>query len=246
VKDRFSNHASQYAAFRPSYPKELYDFLMINVKKRSSAWDVGCGNGQVAKDLATHFEKVFATDISSKQIENAVQVPNIFYSICPADKSPFPDSSFDLITVAQALHWFTIPEFFTEAERVSKPGGLIAVWGYGLLKIDSSIDPIVADFYTNVIGPYWDAERKLVDQHYQTIPFPFQEFKAPTFQFSFSWSLEEFRGYLTTWSSVQKYLQQHATNPVDDVIEKIKPVWGVDRRVVSFPLFLRIGKVKKS
>ncbi len=245
MKDRFSNHASQYATFRPSYPKALYDFLLANINGRNVAWDVGCGNGQVAKDLAPHFEKVLATDISAKQIENAVHAPNIFYSVCPAGKSSFPSHTFDLITVGQALHWFNIPEFFSEAERVSKQGGLIAVWGYGLLKIGSSIDRHVDEFYTHIIGPYWDSERKLVDEQYQTIPFPFSELSAPKFQFSFSWSLEELHGYLTTWSSVQKYMRQHVANPVDDLIEKIRPVWGVGQRVVSFPLFLRVGKVKK-
>lgn len=244
-KDRFSQHSASYAAFRPSYPQALYDFLLANVSGRDRAWDVGCGNGQVAKDLAPFFRKVFATDISEKQVQNAVQLPNITYSVCPAEETPFPDHSFDLITVGQALHWFRLSAFFEEATRVAKPGALVAAWGYSLLSVGQPIDKEVNRFYTEVIGPYWDAERKLVDQHYQHIAFPFEEVAAPPLSFSFAWTLEQTEGYLTTWSAVQKYIAQNNVNPVVDLIEKIRPHWGSKPRTVSFPLFLRVGRVHK-
>lgn len=244
MKDRFSSHASLYASFRPTYPKALYDFIFSLLKANENAWDVGCGNGQVTRDLAPRFTSVCATDISKKQLENAPAFPNVTYTLCPAHESHFADNSFDLITVGQALHWFRIPEFFTEAKRVGKPDAVIAVWGYSLLKIDTGIDELMTDFYTNKIGPYWDPERKLVDEQYQTIQFPFAEIKAPSLAFSFEWTLEEFAGYLTTWSSVQKYIKQHDSNPVDDLIDQIRPTWGSLRKV-SFPLFTRIGRIKK-
>lgn len=246
MKDRFSSHAQQYASFRPTYPATLYQFLVDVAPSRSMAWDAGCGNGQVAKDLANYFDQVYATDISASQLQRAPKLANVHYSICPAEQSSFQNDQFDLITVGQALHWFRIPDFFKEATRVGREGGIVAVWGYSLLSVDSAIDPIVLDFYKNVVGPYWDPERQLVDQQYKTIDFPFEEIDCPTFQFSFQWSLADLQGYLTSWSSVQKYIAQNEQNPVLDLIAKIRSLWGRDPRNVSFPLFLRVGRVKKS
>src|SRR5258706_9304965 len=104
-KDLFSDHARQYAAFRPVYPMELYDFIFQYVTRFENAWDAGTGNGQVARVLGQSFKNVFATDISAKQIENAVQSENIFYSV-QWEQTSFPPQTFDLICVSQAIHWF--------------------------------------------------------------------------------------------------------------------------------------------
>lgn len=241
-KDLFSNHAAQYAAFRPTYPPELYEFIFRLLKGFGLAWDAGTGNGQVARELSKKFKKVFATDISQKQLDNAYRQENISYEIAGETLS-LPESQFDLITVAQAIHWFDRQKFYQEVKRVAKPDALLAVWGYGLLRISDPIDLIIHEFYTQVIGPYWDKERKLIDEHYKTIEFPFPEIEAPPFAFSFHWSLEELRGYLTTWSSVQKYIRENKTNPVEELMKKIQPLWRVEKTEVRFPLFLRLGKI---
>jgi SAM-dependent methyltransferase len=242
-KDRFSNHSKSYAAFRPSYPESLFDFIEKQVKDKKAAWDCGCGNGQVTKDLADRFENVQGTDISANQIANAVQKDNIRYSVSPAEKTPFSDKQFDLVTVGQALHWFNIPEFFSEVRRVSKPTGVVAVWGYSLLSVEKEIDDVINQFYTSVVGPYWDKERKLVDDRYRTIEFPFQRIDVPTFDFSFQWNLAELQGYLSTWSAVQKFIAQNDEDPVKKVITDLGRLWGDGRRKVSFPLFTRMGKI---
>lgn len=242
-KDLFSGHAKGYAAFRPTYPQPLYDFLERQVKAKGSVWDCGCGNGQVSRDLASRFEKVFATDISATQIANAAQKENIIYSVTPAERTEFADQQFDLITVGQALHWFDIPAFCNEARRVSKPGGVVAVWGYSLLTVDQGIDLFLNHFYTSVIGPYWDKERKLVDDRYRTIEFPFTRIDVPPFEFSFEWTIDDLQGYVTTWSSVQKYIKQNQVDPVEGLINELRPLWGEGKRKVSFPLFVRMGRV---
>ncbi len=239
-KDLFSSHASQYATFRPTYPKELYDFLFSQVKSFESAWDAGTGNGQVARDLSKKFAKVFATDISDKQIENATRAENIFYSVA-GETTSFSDKSFDLICVAQAIHWFDREKFYNEVKRVARPNALLAIWGYGLLSIDFEIDKHIKDFYVNIVGPYWDKERRLIDEQYQTITFPFQEIKTPPFEFSFQWTLPELQGYLTTWSAVQKFIKANNFNPVDGLIEKIRSQWSSETKQIRFPLFTRIG-----
>lgn len=242
-KDLFSERSKQYSTFRPTYPQPLYDFMLKQVKQPLAAWDCGCGTGQVATDLAERFEKVYATDQSANQLANAIQKDNIIYSVSPAEKTSFDDGKFDLVTVGQALHWFDIPAFFSEARRVSKPGGVVAVWGYSLLSVDKQIDAILNHFYTSVVGPYWDKERRLVDERYRTIEFPFRRIDVPVFEFSFEWTLEELCGYLSTWSSVRKYIQQNQSDPVEQVVGELSRLWGGGRRKVLFPLFARMGKV---
>lgn len=124
---------------------------------------------------------------------------------------------------------------------MSKPDGILAVWGYSLLNVNPEIDPIIHHFYTQIIGPYWDQERKLIDEQYKTIPFPFPEIQVPRFEFSFEWSLDHFQGYISTWSSVQKYIKEKEINPVDELIAQLKPYW-IKELKVTFPLFLRLGK----
>jgi ubiquinone/menaquinone biosynthesis C-methylase UbiE len=203
---RFSNHAQQYATFRPTYPKALYDFIFKHVRKFDSAWDCGTGNGQVARDLALRFKKVAATDISEMQLANAIRAENIQYSVA-GEETNFPDSTFDLITITQAIHWLDISKFYNEVRRVGNEKAAIAVWGYGLLHIFPEIDAHLHHFYFNVVGSYWDKERRLIDDHYKTIPFPFEEIVTSSFHISVDWTLPEFQGYLSTWSSVQKYIQ---------------------------------------
>lgn len=244
MKDRFSSHAAQYAAFRPIYPASLYEFILKYVNSNNAAWDCACGNGQVARDLAPRFSLVHATDISQKQLDNAYHASNIRYSIAPAEKTSFPDKSFDLITVAQAMHWLRIPEFFKEARRVGKDESILAYWGYGLFRIGRDVDAIVDDFYTKVIGPYWDPERRLIDDGYSTIMPPFEIIKTPEFEFSFNWTLTELEGYITTWSSVQKYIADRGISPVNELALKLQRFWLRDKPVkVKFPLFLTVCRL---
>jgi SAM-dependent methyltransferase len=244
MKDRFSKQAAGYAAFRPTYPAEFYNFLMDHVSSKVTAWDCGTGNGQVARDLAPRFKEIFATDTSIEQIKKAVAQDNVYYSVAAAEQTGFPKNSFDLITVGQAIHWFRFDEFYAEVRRVAKKNALLAIWGYGLLQIEPSIDTVILDFYSNVIGPFWDPERRYIDEHYRTIPFPFHEIPSRQFTFSFSWSLPELEGYLNTWSAVQKFILANGTNPVDVLIMKMRPMWRNEKMTVSFPLFMRMGRVE--
>jgi hypothetical protein len=128
---------------------------------------------------------------------------------------------------------------------VAKPGALVAVWGYNLLRVDDEVDEILNHFYTHVVGPYWDPARKLVDDQYQHIEFPFAELKLPPFFIPYEWTLAQLHGYITTWSAVQQYMRVQGNNPVDALAAALSPHWRGARQVV-FPIFLRTGKVEKS
>lgn len=246
MKDNFSNHAAVYAAFRPVYPVELYHYLLSLVPVRDRAWDCGCGNGQVASVLADYFKQVDATDISQKQLDHAIKKPNINYQLAPAEKVDIAPGSINLVTVAQAIHWFNFEAFYKEVNRVSKPGSVIAVWCYSLLTINDKIDQVIQHLYADTLGDkYWDPERRLVEDRYQTIPFPFDEIKAPEFSIQVSWTFDHMIGYLNSWSAVQHYIRDNNENPVEKIIAELRDGWGqAEDQDAVFPLYLRVGKIK--
>ncbi len=245
MKDNFSTGSDKYAKYRPAYPAALTAFLSSLAPARQNAWDCGTGNGQMAFALSGLFERVFATDISQPQLDNAIQAENILYSIQPAEQTNFEDDQFDLIVVAQAVHWFNFEKFYAEVKRTARKHAAICLTGYGTIEISQQIDPIITDFYNNVVGPYWDKERSYIDEKYQTLPFPFVEIPAPPFEITLSWTLDRLIGYLNTWSAVKKFITQNGYNPVGELHQKISLHWGnQETRQVRFPLLLRVGRIK--
>ncbi len=245
MKDNFSKQADIYAKYRPGYPQELFDFILTHINNRDTAWDCATGNGQTAKELARRFNKVFATDISETQLLNATRLPNIFYSVQPAEQTNFADNSFDLVTASQALHWFNFDLFYTELHRVLKPGGWFAAWMYGGITITPPIDELKKRHHDVTLGPYWDKERKLVDENYETIPFPLKEISCPAFSMAYEWNIEDLKGYFNSWSALQKFIAVNGYNPVDELMKKIGEHWTEGRMTVRFPLYLRMGQVLK-
>jgi ubiquinone/menaquinone biosynthesis C-methylase UbiE len=246
MKDNFSKQADIYAKYRPTYPQELFDFILNNVKNKQVAWDCGTGNGQAAKELAKYFEKVFATDISHKQIDNAHRSSNIFYSIQPAEQTNFHDNTFDLITVSQALHWFKADNFYAEVKRVAKPGAWLAIWMYNLPSVSTEIDELVnKQLYKNTLGKYWDYERKYVDDNYTTLSFPFNEIETPVFKMQLEWTLKELEGYINSWSALQKFIEVNQFSPVDQLLKQIHPIWKNEKMKIVFPVYIRMGQVRK-
>lgn len=244
MKDNFSSKSSSYAKYRPTYPQELYQFLKEKLDKTEKAWDCGTGNGQVAAELTKFFKEVQATDISQQQLDNAVSQPNIHYSVQPAEKTSFPDNNFDLITVAQAIHWFKFQAFYKEVERVLKPKGIIAVIGYSLFKSNPETDEVILKFYHDIIGPFWDEERRYLDEKYKIIPFPFKEIESPVFEQEYQWTFNHLIGYLKTWSAVKHYEKANGENPVDLIEDELKTTFGAKNKVV-FPILFRSGKLAK-
>ena len=243
MKDNFSTQAAEYAIYRPIYPVELYDFLFKLVEQKDTAWDCATGNGQVARILAQHFRQVYATDISEKQLSQALKLPNILYKVESSDQVNVADQSFDLITVAQAIHWFNYEAFYSEVKRALKPNGLIAVMGYGLMLIDKKVDQVIYKLYEDILGKYWDSERRYIEEGYKTIPFPFEEIATPHFQIKTTWNFNQLIGYLNTWSSLQHYKKANERNPLEYMMIELKEAWGNDaEKEVRFPVLLRVGR----
>ena len=244
-KDHFSGHAAVYREARPHYPDALFDWLAAAAPGRALAWDAGCGNGQASRALAARFAQVHASDPSAQQIANADARANIDYRVEPAEQCALPDASADLVTVAQALHWFDHPRFYAEVRRVLKPGGLIAAWSYADCRVDAAVDAVKHRLYVDLTGPYWLPERDHVESGYRTLPFPFEEFAPPRFELCMHWTLAQFLAYLRSWSASQRYLKATGVDPVALVEADLRAAWGdaAAPRAVRWDFHLRCGRV---
>lgn len=243
-RDHFSIQAREYLRYRPRYPRALVAYLASVCAECSTAWDCATGNGQAALLLTEHFELVIATDGSQAQLDHAIEHPQIDYRQALAYDSGIMSQSMDLITVAQAIHWFSLDDFFREALRVLKPEGILAFWCYSLCRVTPDIDVLMRHFYDHTVGPFWPPERAHIDEGYQEIPMPLPEIISPPFTMQAQWLLSDFGHYLRTWSAVRAYHRQHGTDPVEVLTNALLPLWGDSskRRKVSFPLVVRVGK----
>lgn len=167
------------------------------------------------------------------------------YRVAPAERSGFEARrSVDLVTVAQALHWFDLERFYAEVRRVLKPKGVIAAWAYKLANVTPSIDAIVNHYYLDVVGAYWPAERVLVEK-FEELAFPFPEIAAPRFEMEAQWNADRMIGYLRTWSTTQRFMAANQRDPLDALGKELRSAWGdagESRRVV-WPLTVRLGRV---
>jgi len=241
-KDHFSTQADAYARYRPSYPPALFDWLAEVSPSRGCAWDCATGNGQAAVELARHFARVIATDASEKQIRSAFAHPHVRYHVAPAESPEIDDGSVDLVTVAQAIHWFDLPAFYRQADRVLRPGGILAVWAYGLFHSTPRADEIVRHLYTDIVGPYWPPDRAMIERGYADVHLPFEPVPAPPFQMRLDWSVDDLVGYLGTWSSTQAFKNDRGYDPVDQVRDDLVRAWEAGTRTATWDLIVKVAR----
>ena len=242
-RDHFSGHAAAYERFRPGYPPELFAWLRTLPAARRLAWDVGTGNGQVAADLAADFGRVLASDLSLPQLARARPRRGVLYARAAAESAPLADGSVDLVTASQALHWFDLDRFYAEVRRLLAPGGAIVAWSSSRSEYDPAVSAALATVRERV-RPYWPPERRLVDDEYRTIPFPFHEIAPPALESRVEWDLDQFLGYVGTWSATRRYRAANGHDPVAAERPAIAAAWGDPRtrRTIRFPLHIRAGR----
>lgn len=242
-RDHFAFAASAYASFRPRYPAALFEWLASETRGHERAWDCGTGSGQAAIGLAAHFGSVVATDPSLTQLASAERADGVDYVAMSAEASALGAGTLDLVTVAQALHWFDRARFFAEVDRVLRPGGLLAVWSYGLITIEPAIDARLRHFYSDTLGAYWPSERALVDSGYAGIALPYPELAAPRLAMEASWTLAQMLGFLSTWSAVGRYRAAVGADPLPEFSNDLAPVWGAqEHRQVRWPVTMRAAR----
>lgn len=243
-KDHFSSRAADYAAYRPGYPPELASWLASIAPMKGCALDAGCGSGQLALLLAGHFARVIATDPSAQQIASATPHRHIDYSVARAEASGLPDASIDLLTAAQAAHWFDLPAFFAEASRLLKPDGAVVLISYAGMEHRGPIESIVEHFRLDVLKDYWPPERAMVENGYRDIVLPFTPITAPDFAIEVSWPLAALIGYLDTWSAVRAMEKRIGRSAFEGVAADLAAAWG-DRaicRTIRWPLTILAGR----
>lgn len=244
-KDHFSGVAGKYAEFRPVYPRALFEWIAQNAPRRERVWDCATGNGQAAVMLAEFFGEVVATDASSEQVANATKRETIRYAVASAEKSGLENQSVDVITVAQAAHWFDLPKFYAEARRVLRPDGVVLLWCYGTFRFgQDEIDRLLGEYYHDVVGPFWPSERRYIEEDYRTLEFPLTEFAAPRFDMEAEFTRERLAGYLRTWSATQRFVKAKGIDPVVELDGKLDRCWdrGETMRVISWPISIRAGR----
>ncbi|MBT8077361.1 MAG: class I SAM-dependent methyltransferase [Gammaproteobacteria bacterium] len=240
-KDHFSGHAASYAAYRPQYPDRLFAELAACCAQRRRVWDCATGNGQAARRLARYFEQVVATDASEQQVAAAEPASGVEFRVAPAEESGLADHSVDLITVAQALHWFDIDAFFAEAQRVLAAGGVLAVWSYERCTVNPEIDRIV-DAVFDAVEQFWPPERDIVESGYAGIELPFDPLALPAICMEMRWTADEALGYFRTWSASRRYLSAQGSDPFVALEPGLRAAWGSGRRCMRWPLNLLAGR----
>jgi len=243
--DLFSKQSDDYARFRPTYPEALFNALFAQVTDFECAWDCATGNGQAAFSLAKRFQRVVATDLSVQQIQNAKSHERIEYRCESCEKTSLPNQGVSLITIAQAAHWFRFDEFYREVNRVLKPGGVIALFGYHfstseLPEVDRRIEALAKE----TLGPYWKPQNQILWNGYREIHFPFQEIEFPKIELSVEMSLDALVGYISSWSATQLCREQSGKDPIPPFRDELRTLWGDERKTLrlSWELVGRIGK----
>ena len=238
----FGQVPGQYRAFRPGYPDELFEHLASASSSLGSALDCATGNGQAAVGLAQRFERVAAFDSSAEQIKNAIEHARVEYRVGPAESPPF-DECFDLVTVAEAAHWFDLPVFYDSLAKITHDRSVIAIWGYTYSTVEPRVDACVADLLVRHIDPFWAKGNRVILDRYQSIPFPFQEMPWPDVALRYAWTLDAYMGYIRTWSAVKLFERAHGWDPVVELEAALGEFWQADEsKPIEFELFGRIGR----
>lgn len=242
----FDTGGRDYGAFRPDYPSELAAHLADCAARTGCAVDVGCGTGQLTRHLARHFDRVVGLDPSDDQLRNALPHPRITWRRAGAEDMGLDDGSADLITAAQAAHWFDLPAFYAQVRRAAAPGAVIALVSYGVMELDdAALDARFRRFYDHEAGPFWPPERRLVDDGYAGLYFPFAEIPAPDLSIRRDWRLDEVLGYVATWSSVRRLREAGRQEVLAGFAADLAALWGdPDRpRGVAWPVAMRLGRL---
>ncbi|VDI19628.1 Hypothetical predicted protein [Mytilus galloprovincialis] len=251
-----SDHAKYYAQFRPDYPdtvvKSIVDYCKLSNNDFGTAIDIGCGTGQSTYSLKTYFKNVIGVDVSEKQIEQAkLKYHDIKFTVGPAEDLSFLESgSVNLITTAQALHWMNHEAFYEEVDRVLRPGGVLAVYGYGIpVENKKEAHNLVSHFYSQTLSEYWSKERKFIEQHYQSFHLPYDGWiRNDGLEIVKNWSVDQYTGYITSWSAWQKYLKSYPeSKDLQTLHEQLLSLYPNDEiMTIRWPIFMLLGTKPKA
>jgi SAM-dependent methyltransferase len=195
-------------------------------------------------ELAKRFPSVTAIDINEEQINNAARHDNIEYRVAAAERSGMDANSIDLLTVATGIHWLDLEEFYSEADRILTPQGIIAIWGYGATSITPEIDAVLDQFTGVTLKDYWDDVLWFAWNDYKGLPFPFTTIGDPGFRITKELTLDDLRNYLFTWTTYQRYITERRIDPYEEIRHDLEAAWGDpnQKRTVTWTITMKLGK----
>lgn len=247
ARDTFAKRSDVYAMARPRYPAALYDWIVSRCERHDFAWDCATGNGQAAVDLAQRFAHVHASDISREQVEHGIAAPNIVYAAESAEETSYPDGLFDLVAVAQALHWFDYARFWPEVSRVARPGALFCAWGYAWFRCDPEVERELVLPFRALIEPFWAPNNRLLWHGYRSdeIGFPYERLETPSLSIDLEWSVPELATYMQTWSASKRAAEDPAVGGelarlLDTALARFA---GFPRLPIAMPIAMVAGRV---
>ncbi|KAK2977887.1 hypothetical protein RJ640_022678 [Escallonia rubra] len=254
----FDKQAEIYLDARPNYPSEWYKLLADRTPFHSLAWDVGTGSGQAALGVAEHYEQVIGSDLSEAQLKCAMPHPRVKYIHTQLSMSDDElvtllggEGSVDLVTVAQAVHWFDLPRFYSLVKCVlRKPGGMLAVWGYNDILVSPMFDLVMKRFHDSTL-PFWHPDIQYIFDGYRTLPFPFEdvglgiEGKPLQLDIPKQLSFDGFVGMVRSWSAVITAKERGIDLLSEEVVKEFESAWGGSKliRSVAYKAFMLAGKV---
>ncbi|HTB63811.1 MAG TPA: class I SAM-dependent methyltransferase [Opitutales bacterium] len=222
--------AARYAKYRPYFHPRLMERLVqfTGCARFAHALDVACGTGNSTRALAAVAEKVTAVDASAAMLAQAPALPNVVYQEAAAEALPFADSTFELLTVGLAFHWFEQDTFMREAHRVLAPGGWLFVYNnlfMGALRGCPEFKIWMDEVYLKKYLTPPRTRKKLTPEYSEK--FGFARVGLENFPNEVSVTREQLVGYFLTQSNVIAAVEQ-GSERIDDVA-----TW-IDRSVAPF------------
>jgi len=156
--DVFSNRVENYSKYRPSYPISILEFCKEELKIKSSdiIADIGSGTGLFSELFLKNGNIVFCIE-PNKKMRNVAErtfedYPNFESINAKAEETSLPDKTIDVITVAQAFHWFDIQKTRKEFLRILKPNAyVILIWNERKINTEFSLayEKFILEFAIN-------------------------------------------------------------------------------------------------
>ena len=251
------DHATAYGLFRPVYPLSVSQIILSYMDSNhcsgyEQAVDVCCGSGQSTMLLSPLFKNVCGYDNSPAQISQAkskheTAEGNVTFEIGDAHFLPVESSSVDLLTCAMGWHWLAPEMFYSEAKRVLKPKGCIAVYGYNMKVRDNTlVGSLIETFVMELIQKECVNEQALGTlNEYKDLILPFSKTQRINFHLPQRVSIDQLFGFFESFSSYRAYCNKFPENDFLEILRKefeYSGQWSGDTvQEFTYPGFMILG-----
>ena len=207
----FGEAAGRYETFRPSYPGEVFDFLLEHLSSGCTrAVDLGAGTGQATRKLAALFARVTAVEPDARLAKEARLPSHAEIVVQSAEDASFEPASVDAVVSATAFHWMNQPLICRRAAQWLKSGGVFFPFAYDAFEVDGA----AGDLYRAEFAK-WAAyrDRRLIDCYDYRRPLEdsgaFESVVPFSFKSRHEISHEAAAGLISTFSFARDYARDN-------------------------------------